>query len=65
MREKLVAVGPDASPLPPLAGTLAAVATQVAAEAQQAGKMCRIRLLETTSAAQNARNVDALCRGLR
>lgn len=42
-----------------------AAAWPLAARAQQAGKVYRIGILETISAAQNAANLDALREGLR
>jgi putative tryptophan/tyrosine transport system substrate-binding protein len=41
------------------------LATPLAAEAQQAGKMYRIGMLETTSVALNAANLEAFRQGLR
>jgi len=43
----------------------AAIAWPLAARAQQAGKVYRVGMLETTSAALNAANLDALREGLR
>ncbi len=48
-----------------LACALSVVDAQVAAAAQQAGKVYRIGILEAIPAAQNATNLDALRRGLR
>ena len=46
-------------------GVVAAVAAPVVAEAQQAGKIYRIGILETIPAARNTANLDALRQGLR
>jgi len=43
----------------------AAIASPLAARAQQAGKVYRIGILETIPAARNAANLDALRKGLR
>src|SRR4026208_1965379 len=46
-------------------GGFAALAGPLATEAQQAGKIYRIGILETIPAARNAANLDGLRRGLR
>src|SRR5262252_10093766 len=45
--------------------SVAALAAPLAAEAQQAGRVYRIGMLETRSAALNAANVDAFRQGMR
>ena len=71
------ATGHEAPPLPQTAsesammnrraflGTSAYLAAPLAAEAQPAGKVYRIGVLETTSPALNAANLDAFRQGLR